>query len=346
MHQGRRRRPVRPPPGLLGCGVMAGIGAGDQQPGGVSRGDSVAVFGCGGCGRRGDRRCGLALAGVDDRRGRHRRPEARVGEGVRRDRTPINSTPARARSRRIRELTGGNGVDVAIEAIRPARGLPAVLSRLAILPAAPVFWSACPLRHGADAAVPRRVRAGRRPLVRAGTATACRAATFDADRPWYRQGRLDLDGFVSEIISASAASRRRSTRWSGARCCVPWWRSEQPDRPRSSAAGAFGDLKLVGAAVQAAGRRRRPCCLWRWCRLAVKPAVCGADDHVGSYKTRLREAARATTPTTGVWHASAHDQHRAHHNHPSSMRARSALAVDAVLPACTVGGCCSSLASS
>src|SRR4029078_12570637 len=33
--------------GLLGCGVMAGLGA-VLNTGGVSRGDSVAVFGCGG----------------------------------------------------------------------------------------------------------------------------------------------------------------------------------------------------------------------------------------------------------------------------------------------------------
>ena len=35
--------------GLLGCGVMAGIGAAINT-GGVGRGDSVAVFGCGGVG--------------------------------------------------------------------------------------------------------------------------------------------------------------------------------------------------------------------------------------------------------------------------------------------------------
>src|SRR6201991_799742 len=35
--------------GLLGCGVMAGLGAA-LNTGGVTRGDSVAVFGCGGAG--------------------------------------------------------------------------------------------------------------------------------------------------------------------------------------------------------------------------------------------------------------------------------------------------------
>src|SRR6201990_2836184 len=38
--------------GLLGCGVMAGLGAA-LNTGGVSRGDSVAVFGCGGVGGAG-----------------------------------------------------------------------------------------------------------------------------------------------------------------------------------------------------------------------------------------------------------------------------------------------------
>ena len=46
-------RSTRPPPataaGLLGCGVMAGLGAA-LNTGGVSRGESVAVFGCGGVG--------------------------------------------------------------------------------------------------------------------------------------------------------------------------------------------------------------------------------------------------------------------------------------------------------
>ena len=43
--------PAAPPTaaGLLGCGVMAGIGAAINT-GGVGRGDSVAVFGCGGVG--------------------------------------------------------------------------------------------------------------------------------------------------------------------------------------------------------------------------------------------------------------------------------------------------------
>src|SRR6185503_19567784 len=59
--------------GLLGCGVMAGLGAA-LNTGGVERGDSVAVFGCGGVGDAAI--AGAALVGattiigvdVDDRK--------------------------------------------------------------------------------------------------------------------------------------------------------------------------------------------------------------------------------------------------------------------------------------
>ena len=61
--------------GLLGCGVMAGLGAAINT-GNVSRGKSVAVIGCGGVGAAAI--AGSVLAGADtDHRGRHRRPEAR-----------------------------------------------------------------------------------------------------------------------------------------------------------------------------------------------------------------------------------------------------------------------------
>ena len=99
---------------------MAGIGAAINT-GNVGRGDSVAVFGCGGVGNAAI--AGARLAGAhDDHRRRHRRPQARVGQGVRRD-------PHRATRRPtdpvefIQSVTGGNGADVCIEAI----GNPAVL---------------------------------------------------------------------------------------------------------------------------------------------------------------------------------------------------------------------------
>src|SRR5215207_5814782 len=67
--------PAAPPTaaGLLGCGVMAGVGAAINT-GGVSRGDTVAVFGCGGVGDAAIAGSRLAGAGtiiavdIDDRK--------------------------------------------------------------------------------------------------------------------------------------------------------------------------------------------------------------------------------------------------------------------------------------
>jgi len=99
--------------GLLGCGVMAGLGAA-LNTGEVSRGDSVAVIGCGGVG------CaailGARLAGarkiigvdIDDRKLAWARELGATDT--------INSTATDA-VERIRELTEGNGADVVIEAV-------------------------------------------------------------------------------------------------------------------------------------------------------------------------------------------------------------------------------------
>jgi S-(hydroxymethyl)mycothiol dehydrogenase len=101
------------PAGLLGCGVMAGLGAA-LNTGQVSRGDSVAVIGCGGVGDAAV--LGASLAGaariiavdVDDRKLEWTRQfgatdviNARAGDPV----------------ERIRELTGGFGADVVIDAV-------------------------------------------------------------------------------------------------------------------------------------------------------------------------------------------------------------------------------------
>ena len=113
--------PAAPPEvaGLIGCGVMAGLGAA-MNTGGVGRGDSVAVFGCGGVGDAAI--CGARLAGahtiigidLDDRK-----LEWASEFGATHT---INSSGLSNDEviEAIRELTGGNGVDVAIEAV----GLP------------------------------------------------------------------------------------------------------------------------------------------------------------------------------------------------------------------------------
>ncbi|MFD7918173.1 S-(hydroxymethyl)mycothiol dehydrogenase [Streptomyces sp. NPDC059740] len=99
--------------GLLGCGVMAGIGAA-LNTGGVSRGDSVAVFGCGGVGDAAI--VGARLAGatriiavdIDDRKLNKAREVGATHTVNSRTTDPVEH---------IRGLTDGFGVDVAIEAV-------------------------------------------------------------------------------------------------------------------------------------------------------------------------------------------------------------------------------------
>ncbi|GHG19778.1 S-(hydroxymethyl)mycothiol dehydrogenase [Streptomyces filamentosus] len=99
--------------GLLGCGVMAGIGAAINT-GNVSRGDTVAVIGCGGVGDAaivGARLAGAAkiiAVDIDERKlakakemGATDTVDSRAGD-------PVEA---------IRALTGGFGADVVIEAV-------------------------------------------------------------------------------------------------------------------------------------------------------------------------------------------------------------------------------------
>jgi S-(hydroxymethyl)mycothiol dehydrogenase len=99
--------------GLLGCGVMAGLGAA-LNTGQVSRGDSVAVIGCGGVGDAAV--LGASLAGarkiiavdVDDRKLEWARQFGATDVINSRTADPVEG---------IRALTEGNGADVVIEAI-------------------------------------------------------------------------------------------------------------------------------------------------------------------------------------------------------------------------------------
>src|SRR6516225_7289992 len=99
--------------GLLGCGVMAGLGAAINT-GGVTRGDSVAVIGCGGVGDAAV--LGARLAGahtiiavdVDDRKLQWAREFGATHVINSRNADPVES---------IKELTGGFGADVVIEAV-------------------------------------------------------------------------------------------------------------------------------------------------------------------------------------------------------------------------------------
>jgi S-(hydroxymethyl)mycothiol dehydrogenase len=99
--------------GLLGCGVMAGLGA-SMFTGGVGPGDSVAVFGCGGVGCAAI--AGARLAGartviaVDLDAGK-------LALATQFGATHIVDASTADPVEAIRELTEGNGADVCIEAV-------------------------------------------------------------------------------------------------------------------------------------------------------------------------------------------------------------------------------------
>ncbi len=180
--------------GLLGCGVMAGIGAAINT-GGVGRGDSVAVFGCGGVGDAAI--AGAKLAGastiigvdIDDRKLEWARQFGATHT--------VNSSEADAVAE-IQALTGGNGVDVAIEAV----GLPHT------------YRQAFEARDLAGTVVlvgvPRPDMTIELPFIEVfGRGGALKSSWYgdclpSRDFPMlidlYLQGRLDLDGFVSETI--------------------------------------------------------------------------------------------------------------------------------------------------
>ena len=99
--------------GLIGCGVMAGFGAA-VNTGGVTRGDTVAVFGCGGVGDAAIAAAALAgartIIAVDlDARKLDWAREFGASHTV----NASEDDPVEA----IRALTDGVGVDVAIEAV-------------------------------------------------------------------------------------------------------------------------------------------------------------------------------------------------------------------------------------
>jgi S-(hydroxymethyl)mycothiol dehydrogenase len=112
--------------GLVGCGVMAGFGAA-VNTGGVSRGDTVAVFGCGGVGDAAIAASALAGArrivavDVDARKLEWARQFGATDTVDARQGDPVEA---------VRALTGGFGVDVAIEAVgRPEVFRQAFLAR-------------------------------------------------------------------------------------------------------------------------------------------------------------------------------------------------------------------------
>jgi len=181
--------------GLLGCGVMAGLGAA-MNTGNVSRGDSVAVFGCGGVGDAAV--AGAVLAGadtiiavdIDDTKLEWAKKFGATHT--------VNSANEDA-VEKIREYTGGNGVDVAIEAI----GLPQVYEQ--------AFYARDLAGTVVLVGVPNPEMKVELPFSEIfGRGGALKSSWYgdclpSRDFPMlinlYLQGRLDLDAFVSETIS-------------------------------------------------------------------------------------------------------------------------------------------------
>jgi S-(hydroxymethyl)mycothiol dehydrogenase len=186
--------------GMLGCGIMAGLGAAINT-GGVTRGKSVAVIGCGGVGVAAV--AGAALAGADpiiavDIDARKLPAATRMGATHTLDSTKVDPVEE---IKRICAQTypGAEGADVVIEAVgRPetwrqafyARDLAGVLVLVGVptpemkvpdLPLIDVFG-----RGGA--------------LKSSWYGDCLPSRDFPMLVNLYRQGRLDLDAFVTEEI--------------------------------------------------------------------------------------------------------------------------------------------------
>ena len=180
--------------GLIGCGVMAGLGAA-VNTGGVSRGDSVAVFGCGGVGDAaiaGSRLAGahtIIAVDIDDRK-----LEWAKGFGATDTINAAQTDPVEA----IRALTGGNGVNVAIEAVgNPVTYRQAFMSRDL---AGTVVLVGVP-SPDMKIELPMLEVFGRGGSLKSSWYGDCLPTRdFPMFIDLYLQGRLDLEGFVSETI--------------------------------------------------------------------------------------------------------------------------------------------------
>ena len=180
--------------GLVGCGIMAGLGAA-VNTGAVGRGDSVAVFGCGGVGDAaiaGSRLAGahtIIAIDIDDRKLELARQFGATHTINARSADPVEG---------VRALTGGNGVNVAIEAV----GNPVTFEQ--------AFYSRDHAGTVVLVGVPNPEMKIELPLLEVfGRGGSVKSSWYgdclpSRDFPMfidlYLQGRLDLDRFVSETI--------------------------------------------------------------------------------------------------------------------------------------------------
>ncbi|MCK0110798.1 S-(hydroxymethyl)mycothiol dehydrogenase [Ornithinimicrobium sp. F0845] len=180
--------------GLLGCGIMAGFGAA-VNTGGVRRGDSVAVIGCGGVGDAAI--AGAALAGattiiavdVDDRK-----LEIATGFGATHTVNSSGRDPVVA----IQELTDGFGADLVVDAVgRPETYKQAFYARDL---AGTVVLVGVPTPE-MTVELPLLDVFGRGGSLKSSWYGDCLPSRdFPMLIDLYRQGRFDLDAFVTETI--------------------------------------------------------------------------------------------------------------------------------------------------
>jgi S-(hydroxymethyl)mycothiol dehydrogenase len=181
--------------GLLGCGVMAGIGAA-LHTGEVGPGDTVAVFGCGGVGDAAIAAARLAGAttivavDLDDRK-----LEWAKAFGATHTVNAGTTDPVEA----VREATGGFGADVCIEAV----GHPAVLEQAFFARdlAGTVVQVGVPTPDMRMPDIPMIEFFGRGGALKPSWYGDCLPSRdFPALVDLHLQGRLPLDAFVSETI--------------------------------------------------------------------------------------------------------------------------------------------------
>jgi len=184
--------------GLLGCGVMAGLGAA-MFTGGVTRGDTVAVFGCGGVGCAavaGARLAGAARIIAVDLDPRKLELATRFGA------TDVVAAAETDPVEAVRALTDGFGADVCIEAV----GNPAVMRQ--------AFDARDLAGTLVQVGVPTPEMRIDMPMIdffgRGGSlkpswyGDCLPGRDFPMLIDLYLQGRLDLDRFVSETIPLDA----------------------------------------------------------------------------------------------------------------------------------------------
>lgn len=181
--------------GLLGCGVMAGIGAAINT-GNVGRGDSVAVIGCGGVGDAaiaGARLAGAAkiiAVDIDDRKLETARKIGATHTVNSKEGDPVEA---------IRALTDGNGADVVIEAVgRPETYKQAFYARDL---AGTVVLVGVPTPE-MKLELPLLDVFGRGGALKSSWYGDCLPSRdFPMLIDLYLQGRLDLEAFVTETIA-------------------------------------------------------------------------------------------------------------------------------------------------